>query len=79
MDFLTYEIENDIINNFRKTRDDNNIINKIVKNNRNEIVLNHLSCIFNNFKLYNKMMLQKFFYKIHFFQENYIFIDDTGE
>lgn len=79
MDFLTWELENDIINNFRKTSDESNIISKIVQNNKNEIVLNHLSCIFNNFKLYNKIILQKFFYKIQFFQDNYIFIDDTSE
>ena len=77
MDFLTYELENDIINNFRKTNDENNIISKIVHNNKNEIILNHLSCIFYNFKLNNMLMLQKFFYKIQLFQDNYIFIDDT--
>ena len=78
MDFLTYELENDIINNFRKTSDENNIISKIVQNNKNEIILNHLSCIFSNYKLCYKLNLQRFFYKILFFEDNYIFIDDTS-
>tara|TARA_Y100000816_G_scaffold155758_1_gene111082 strand:- start:3672 stop:3896 length:225 start_codon:yes stop_codon:yes gene_type:complete len=74
MDFLTYELENDIINNFRKTSDENNIISKIVQNNKNEIILNHLSCIFNNFKMYNRLILQKVFDKFVFFDDNYIII-----
>ena len=77
MDFWTYELENDIINNFRKTNDESNIISKIVNNNKNEIILNHLSCIFNTFKLNNMLILQKVFYKFQLFQDNYIFIDDT--
>lgn len=76
MEYLSYDLNSDFIDNFRNTSDENNIITKLVKNNNNEIILNHITCINKNIKMQHNLYIQKFFYKLLFFSENYVIIDD---
>ena len=76
MEYLSYDLNSDFIDNFRNTSDENNFITKIIENNKIEIILNHLTCINKNFKNYHYLFIQKFFYKLLYFSENYVIIDD---